>query len=222
MNSSSKSYVIVVGVDHSEASRLALRQAFEIAVRRLPSEVHVLNVQTAIVSYPYPFPKLQASAAEMWSWLLRRLQRFVADELAAFQDSQRRSGERPFGHVISHLRSESPGREIAQLAADLEADLVVVGTHGRGGLTRLLMGSTAHAVVTLSPCPVLVVREKNLLPSGPRLEPPCPQCLEQRKRTNGDQLWCEQHRARHGQRHADQEHQPASQEAGFPSTPSSN
>ncbi|HEY5377291.1 MAG TPA: universal stress protein [Polyangiaceae bacterium] len=221
MNPTKKSYVVVVGVDHSGASRLALREAFAIAARRPPSEVHVLQVQTAILPYPYPFPKLQASAAEMWSWLLRRLQHFVADELAAFQESQRRSGARPFGHVVAHLRSDSPGREIAQLAADLEADLVVVGTHGRGGLTRLLMGSTAHAVVTLSPCPVLVVREKGLLPPGPMLEPPCPRCLEQRKRTNGDLLWCDQHREHHGQRHANRHHFP-SHEDGSPTNSKSN
>lgn len=222
MNPSSKSYIIVVGVDHSEASRLALHEAFEIAARRLPSEVHVLNVQTAILPYPYPFPNLQASAAQVWSRLLRRLQLFVADELAAFQDAQRRSGHRPFGHVVSHLRSDSPGREIAQLAADLEADLVVVGTQGRGGITRLLMGSTAHAVVTLSPCPVLVVREKNLPTPEPLLEPPCPQCLERRRRTNGDQLWCEQHDEHHGQRHSYWSQDRVGLEDGVPGASSSN
>ena len=222
MNPSNKSYIVVVGVDHSEASRLALREAFQIGARRLPSEVHVLNVQTAILPYPYPFPKLQASAAQVWSRLLRRLQHFVADELAAFQESQRRSGDRPFGHVLSHLRSNSPGQQIAQLASDLEADLVVVGTHGRGGIARLLMGSTAHAVVTLSPCPVLVVREKNLLPPGPGVEPPCPQCLAERNRTNGDQLWCDQHREHHGQRQSHQQPDRLGQEGGFPGAPRSN
>jgi hypothetical protein len=83
------------------------------------------------------------------------------------------------------------------------------------------MGSTAHAVVTLSPCPVLVVRERSLLPPGPTLEPPCPQCLEQRKRTNGDQLWCEKHREHHGQRYADPHYLP-SQEVGFPNSSNSN
>jgi len=46
------------------------------------------------------------------------------------------------------------------VAADKDADLIVVGTHGRKGLTRMLMGSTAESLLRRSPCPVLVVKHK--------------------------------------------------------------
>jgi len=90
---------------------------------------------------------------------------------------------------------------VAQLASDLEAELVVVGTHGRRGLRRLLLGSVAEGVVRLSPCPVLVVRPRELAPEVPKIEPPCPRCLEARRASGGAELWCEQHREKHGQRH---------------------
>ncbi|HEY1533215.1 MAG TPA: universal stress protein [Polyangiaceae bacterium] len=200
MTSSSKPFVIVVGVDHSEISRAALRQAFQLAADHRQGEVHVLHVQTALVPYPYLFPKLQATVAQAIEHALQRLKRVVADELATFQETLRRLGCRPFGHVVSHVRSQASGREIAQLAADLGADLVVVGAHGRSSTARLLLGSVAHAVVTSAPCPVLVVRPKRLDLREPSLEPPCARCVEKRQQSGGVELWCAEHREHHGQR----------------------
>jgi nucleotide-binding universal stress UspA family protein len=58
------------------------------------------------------------------------------------------------------LPNSSPAQAITQVAADKDADLIVVGTHGRKGLTRMLMGSTAESLLRRSPCPVLVVKHK--------------------------------------------------------------
>jgi nucleotide-binding universal stress UspA family protein len=52
-----------------------------------------------------------------------------------------------------------PGHEIADFAKQLGADLIVLPSHGRTGLTRLLIGSVAERVVRLAQCPVLVLRE---------------------------------------------------------------
>ena len=57
------------------------------------------------------------------------------------------------------LRTGAPHEEIVALATDERADLVVVGTHGRGGMNRALLGSVTDRVVRLAPCPVLTVRE---------------------------------------------------------------
>lgn len=57
------------------------------------------------------------------------------------------------------LRTGVPYREIVALATDERADLVLMGTHGRGGIDRALLGSVADRVVRLAPCPVLTVRE---------------------------------------------------------------
>jgi len=53
-----------------------------------------------------------------------------------------------------------PAHEIAVCARELEADLIVISTHGRTGLRHVLVGSVAENVVRYAPCPVLVVREQ--------------------------------------------------------------
>ncbi len=57
------------------------------------------------------------------------------------------------------LRTGVPYREIVALATDERADLVVIGTRGRGGIDRAFLGSVTDRVVRLAPCPVLAVRE---------------------------------------------------------------
>jgi universal stress protein A len=62
----------------------------------------------------------------------------------------------PFVH---RLTMGEPAGEIVRLAGDENAEMIVLGTHGRTGLSRVLMGSVAEAVVRRAPCPVLVYRE---------------------------------------------------------------
>jgi nucleotide-binding universal stress UspA family protein len=58
----------------------------------------------------------------------------------------------------AHLAMGEPAREIVHLAEDLGAGLIVVGSRGRGGMRRALMGSVSDAVVRHAHCPVMVVR----------------------------------------------------------------
>lgn len=62
----------------------------------------------------------------------------------------------PFTH---RLTMGDPAAEIVRIAGDEHAEMIVLGTHGRTGITRLLMGSVAEAIVRHAPCPVLVYRE---------------------------------------------------------------
>jgi nucleotide-binding universal stress UspA family protein len=197
MSNSEKPYVIVVGVDYSPASDLALERAFELAVPHPRADVHVVNVvrlygTQALVDGPgEPAGFSSVSVADATALV----ERYVHQRRQMF------SGSLDTVRVRAHLRLEAPAQELAQIAADLEADLLVVGTHGRRGIARLLLGSVAEAVVRLAPCPVFVVRPKALPEQLPRIEPPCPQCLEARRASAGSEYWCEQHRERHGQRH---------------------
>jgi nucleotide-binding universal stress UspA family protein len=60
--------------------------------------------------------------------------------------------------VRHRLAEGDPAEEILKVAEEEQADLIVMGTHGRGGLSRLLMGSVAEGVLRQAPCPVLTVR----------------------------------------------------------------
>lgn len=188
---------IVVGYDYSPISDLALERAFEFGSREEHAEIHVVTVvllgEGAGVGVPgapiYPTISIDASHSALEN---------RAKELA--EEWKKRTGK-SFDRLVTHVRSEAPAIEIAQLAADLEADLIVVGTHGRRGMRRFLLGSVAEGVVRLAPCEVLVVRPREEEADVPKIEPPCPRCVEERKRTGGEQFWCEQHREHHGQRH---------------------
>jgi nucleotide-binding universal stress UspA family protein len=197
---SNKPYIIVVGADLSDASELAVQKAFELGGQQPNAEVHLVNVvQTYGPQVAYEMPVDSSALAVLTITEARTRFRKYVDE--AYERYLKENRARPVGRVVAHVRFDAIAEELAQLAADLEADLVVVGTHGRRGLSRVLLGSSAEATVRLAPCPVLVVRPKALPEAPPAIEPPCPRCVEERRATNGAELWCAQHRERHGQRH---------------------
>src|SRR5262249_45837619 len=100
------------------------------------------------------------------------------------------------GRVFGHVRVGRAHREIVQLASDMAADLIIVGTHGRTGIERFVLGSVAERVLRYAPCPVLVVKPKEE-PAGVMIEPPCLDCVDARNRTEGAQEWCERHSQHH-------------------------
>jgi universal stress protein A len=63
------------------------------------------------------------------------------------------------GQCEHYLLEGEPAREVVQFAEREHVDLIVLGTHGRTGLARVLMGSVAENVVRRAPCPVLVVKQ---------------------------------------------------------------
>jgi nucleotide-binding universal stress UspA family protein len=107
--------------------------------------VHVHDFP-AVVAYPHAavnFASVQASILEA-----------AGGTLVAFADSVRDR----FPEAKSVLRRGRPWEEILAAAVDVEADLIVIGTHGRRGVSRVVLGSVAEKVVRVSPVPVLTVR----------------------------------------------------------------
>lgn len=204
-------YRVVVGTDFSETADLALRQAFELASGRERAEVHVLNA----VQYLGEFVQMDLPEAPAYRLPIEeaheRLEANVGARLSAWQAETQRT----IARCATYVSVESPAVALAQLATDLEADLIVVGTHGRRGLQRFLLGSVAEAVVRLAPTPVFIVRPKGGGDEVPKIEPPCPQCVEARKASHGQELWCEQHRERHGRRHVYRYSDRGSQDGNF-------
>lgn len=96
-----------------------------------------------------------------------------------------------------HVLIGEPTEIIRELETDLDAELIVVGTHGRKGLSRLILGSVAEHVVRACSAPVLVVHNA---PDVPQIEPPCPDCLAIRQASGFQKLWCANHQ-RHDRPH---------------------
>ena len=72
------------------------------------------------------------------------------------EDVRPRDPAVPFEH---QLTMGDPAGEVVRIAGDEGCEMIVMGTHGRTGLTRLLMGSVAEQIVRRAPCPVLIYRE---------------------------------------------------------------
>lgn len=136
---------IVVGVDGSPTSERALRWAHDEA-RRAGAELMVVHAW----AYPYGGIREDHSGPrdEMKLDALRQLEASI----------ETLSPVREEGGVAVHARlvEDSPAKALMDEAAD--ADLVVVGTRGRGGFKSLLLGSVSRAVVQHAPCPVAVIR----------------------------------------------------------------
>ena len=185
-NESDSKSVVLVGIDFSEHSGDVLQAAARIAAPA-GSELHLVHV--------LPDEALGASRAD-------RDLRFATDldrsrqELDRFAMSVQNSNQR----VAGYLRVGAPDVEIAQLASDIGADLIVVGTHGRRGLERLVLGSVAGSLVRNAPCPVLTWRPKTV-PVWNQIAPPCTECLTVQRQTGRATLWCERHSRRHGRAH---------------------
>jgi nucleotide-binding universal stress UspA family protein len=139
---------ILVPLDFSPPSRRALHFAREWAAR-FESEIVLLHVLEPVTTFsgfgaepfvpPVPPPDFHEQARS-------ELEKVVREE---FPDSAK---------VSMQLRDGAAYHEIATAARDLHADLIIISTHGRTGLSHVLMGSTAERVVRHAPCPVLTLR----------------------------------------------------------------
>ena len=178
--------VVLVGIDFSEHSKQILRTAASIA-GPAGSELHLVHV--------LPSAMMGVSRADRELSFASELDRCRRD-LDRFAMEVSGSVER----IAGHLRAGAPDVEIAQLASDIGADLIVVGTHGRSGLDRLLLGSVAESLVRNAPCPVLTWRPKTV-PIWNQVAPPCPDCLAVQQQTNRATLWCERHSQHHARAH---------------------
>ena len=136
---------ILVPTDLGEGAREVLAYACELA-RTLGAQVHLLNV----VGIPsLGVPELGVALTSTMIDQLVVDNQTALDELAAACTA-------PRGQVL--IKSGDALDMINQTAGELGIDLIVMGTHGRRGLSRALLGSVAETVVRSAPCAVLTVR----------------------------------------------------------------
>ena len=141
---------ILVATDFSEPAEAALRYGRELA-RRFNASLHVLHVVDDLAAHPVPGPGMPADFGELQTTL----------EQDALANLQRLVSEPDRAALHAHLEvavSAWPGQTILSYARDAQMDLIVVGTHGRGGLAYFCMGSVAQQVTRAASCPVLTVR----------------------------------------------------------------
>jgi nucleotide-binding universal stress UspA family protein len=153
---------ILVATDGSKEAELAARTAADLA-EKTASELHLVHVFGIAPWYPiYP----EATTPE---WVAQEEKNpMLEDDLQ--RTSEQRAREildtevekaRSAGSTVAqaHLKEGGVAAEIVTLAEDIGAGLIVMGSRGRGGIRRALMGSVSDSVVRHVHCPVLVVRE---------------------------------------------------------------
>ena len=140
---------ILVPIDFSDTAERALDYATALA-GKLGARIHVLNV-IAIPALGVPELGVALSSTMMDSML--RDSQAALDRLV-----ENRRSKATFGEVM--LRSGDARDMILQAAESVHADLIVIGTHGRRGVSRALLGSVAEAIVRTAHCPVLTVSAK--------------------------------------------------------------
>lgn len=137
---------ILVPTDGSSETRQAVEHAIDLA-KDHEATVHALYV---LNTASYASVSVDAS----WEGVSDMLREEGEAAVEAVAELARAEGVA----VETSLYSGSPSREIVRYAEEEECDLIVMGTHGRGGIDRLLLGSVAERVVRSSSVPVLTVR----------------------------------------------------------------
>lgn len=141
---------VVVGIDGSEVSAKATEWAF--------AEASARNT-TLIAVHTWMDPQVQAAAAgialteEDWKQLEDQQLETLSERLAGFSDRY------PDVNVERFVTRDRAVRALVEKAQD--AQIVVVGSHGRGGFTGMVLGSTSRALLQAAPCPVMVVRPES-------------------------------------------------------------
>lgn len=135
---------ILIALDDSAIAAHAVEVGIQLA--------SALKAQVALVHVVDPAPAIQPDsgipAAEWAATLKREGQAFLAA-------TAQRTDQPP---AWQFLREGKPADQILAAACEWEADVIVIGTHGRSGVSRLVLGSTAESVVRHASCPVLVIK----------------------------------------------------------------
>jgi len=141
---------ILVPTDFGTASDAALECAKELA-RRFNSRMYVLHVVEDPMANGIWTPDVYiAASAELRETLLH--------DAKVRLDTTFTSAERKEFDAVSEVRIGGPSENIGEFARETMIDLIVMGTHGRRGLSHMFLGSVAERMVRTAPCPVLTIR----------------------------------------------------------------
>jgi nucleotide-binding universal stress UspA family protein len=140
---------ILVPIDGSETAYTALTQAAALA-KAFNAKVTVVQVLTLD-----PYIAAEYITAQQTNELIERARRSIEGHL---QDAQTKFAELGIDVTTQLLEGQSISLEIAKSAKKLNADVIVIGSHGRTGIKKLLLGSVAQSVLSEADLPVLIVK----------------------------------------------------------------
>jgi nucleotide-binding universal stress UspA family protein len=140
---------ILVATDFSESSQFAMRYAQALA-ETFHASLHVLHVVEDPVVHGWTSVDFNPD--------LPSYREVLGNAAKARLDNVLSEADRERFHAELVAKFGSPFVEIVRYAKDQAVDLIVLGTHGRGPVRHMLMGSVAEKVVRKAPCPVLTVR----------------------------------------------------------------
>jgi nucleotide-binding universal stress UspA family protein len=141
---------ILVATDFSEPSKAALTYGRALA-RNFGAALHVVHVVGNVPTIVY--------GAEAYAVSMPELQREIEDGARAQLADLLKDDPQPVPTKSLVIASDAPALAIVNYAAQGQIDLIITGTHGRGGVAHLVMGSVAERIVRTAPCPVLTVRQ---------------------------------------------------------------
>ena len=139
---------ILFPTDFSEGSSQALKYAIDMA-KKYGAKLHIVHMIYDIAKasgWYVPHGSVDEMYKDIQDGAKKELEKFGVEEFSGMKDIERT--------VLMGV----PHEEIMNFAKKNKIDLIIMGTHGRSGIDRILFGSTAAQVVSYAPCPVLTVR----------------------------------------------------------------
>ena len=141
---------ILVPVDESPISYAAVEQALALA-KSLNSQVTVMSVIAVDPFFGVDFYKVAPAITDY----IMQAEKNAKERLEDIKQSFIRDG---IEVDVKLIHGVSPSEGIIQVADEVSADLIIMGSHGRTGLQKMMLGSVAQNVLTQSPIPVLIVK----------------------------------------------------------------
>ncbi|GBD98869.1 putative universal stress protein [bacterium BMS3Abin07] len=139
---------VLCPTDFMEGSQEAVKYAVDIAKKYEAKLIllHVIHDLKKVTGWYVPHITMDELYKDIESGAMKELDKIFAEELRGFDNTERK--------ILKGI----PYVEIIRFAEDNKIDLIVMGTHGRKGLDRMIFGSTAEHVVKNAGCPVLTAR----------------------------------------------------------------
>lgn len=174
-------YRIVAAVDDSDMAHAVVERVLDAAGRHAPAEVHFLRV----VAPQRETLRANETTVDAAHDAVEALVKSKVEDFG-------RSADQSDWTVRVHVAAGRPAEEILEMAADVEADVIVMGRYGRKDHRRDRIGSVPTAVLAGASCPVLIEQTTDY-GMHERPDDVCYSCVETRRTSNGERWFCEEH-----------------------------